>query len=378
MRSFKKIKIAIICNSYPTSKNKGNQIFIKNLVEQFDNDKIEPNVFYNKIFDIWGNANNKKDIFSNIIKYIFFFMGVLKLFLSIKKYKLLNPHGVIFSGFAAVIIKKFYHIPVFLHVHGGDLNLYEQSASYYQKIYDYSLLNSDLIIANSKSIKNKLIKLTKIKKNKIIILSPGVNYDIFHQLTPEEISKYQSIYNLDKHKIVLLFAGNAIKRKGLDILTEALKNLKKNELKEIFLLVCSDGPEINKAIAEIENLNIPDRSFKILNKVNQIDLNIFYNLATAFIFPSRDEPLGLVGIESIAAGTPVIGSNIGGIKEYINENNGFLFNPNKPDELTKIIRGIIKNPKKIDLISSNIDKKKSEHDIKVAVQKISNKILDYI
>ena len=86
----------------------------------------------------------------------------------------------------------------------------------------------------------------------------------------------------------------------------------------------------------------------------------------------------LVGIESIAAGTPVIGSNIGGIKEYINENNGFLFNPNKPDELTKIIRGIIKNPKKIDLISSNIDKKKSEHDIKVAVQKISNKILEYI
>ena len=119
------------------------------------------------------------------------------------------------------------------------------------------------------------------------------------------------------------------------------------------------------------------KSFKIFKKVSQQELNIFYNLADAFIFPSRDEPLGLVGIESIAAGTPVIGSDIGGIKEYINENNGILFNPNKPTELTTILKKIIKNPKIIHSISSNIDNVKSQHDIKISLQKITSKMLDY-
>ena len=47
-------------------------------------------------------------------------------------------------------------------------------------------------------------------------------------------------------------------------------------------------------------------------------LNILYNIADIFVFPSREEPLGLVGLEAIVSGTPVIGSNVGGIKEYIN------------------------------------------------------------
>ena len=134
----------------------------------------------------WGNANQKKDVFSNTIKYIFFSISVFKLFLNIKKYKILNPHGVIFSGFAAVIIKKFNDIPIFLHIHGGDLKRYEISGKFYKTIYNYTVLRSNLIIANSRNIKNRLIKLTNVKKDKIITISPGVNYEIFHKIDPEK------------------------------------------------------------------------------------------------------------------------------------------------------------------------------------------------
>lgn len=378
MNTSKKIKIAIICNSYPTKKNMGNQIFVKNLVDRFNRKIIEPEVFYNTIFDYWGSANLYKDIFSNSIKYIFFFSNVLRLFINIKKYKLLNPHGAIFSGFAAALIKKVYDIPVFLHIHGGDLNRYETSGKYYKKIYNYSVLNSDLIIANSKNIKDKLIELVKIKEDKIIILSPGVDYKVFHKITSKEVTAYHDSYNIVKEKLVLLFAGNAIKRKGLDILIKSLEMLNKDELDKIFLIICSDGPEINKSKLKIISLFSQNKSFKFFKKVSQKNLNIFYNLADAFIFPSRAEPLGLVGIESLAAGTPVIGSNIGGIREYINEYNGILFNPNKPDELATILKKLIKNPKIIDSLSSSIDNKKSQHDINISVQKISNRMLEYI
>ena len=95
-----------------------------------------------------------------------------------------------------------------------------------------------------------------------------------------------------------------------------------------------------------------------------------YNIATVFIFPSREEPLGLVGLESIACGTPVIGSNIGGIPEYINENNGLLFDPNEPKELASILSTILSDQKVILTFNNNIDKRKAEHDINITVKRL--------
>ena len=107
-----------------------------------------------------------------------------------------------------------------------------------------------------------------------------------------------------------------------------------------------------------------------LKKVEQPKLNILYNIATVFIFPSREEPLGLVGLESIACGTPVIGSNIGGIPEYINKRNGFLFDPNEPKELASIVSTILSDKKVIFSFNNNIDKTKAGHDINITVKRL--------
>ena len=66
----------------------------------------------------------------------------------------------------------------------------------------------------------------------------------------------------------------------------------------------------------------------------------FYKSVDLFIFPSenKSESLGLVGLEAMAASTPVIGSNIGGIATYINDGeNGFLFEPKNSMELANNI-----------------------------------------
>lgn len=107
-------------------------------------------------------------------------------------------------------------------------------------------------------------------------------------------------------------------------------------------------------------------------------MNILYNIADIFVFPSREEPLGLVGLEAIASGTPVIGSNVGGIKEYINNKNGFLFNPNKDSELTKLLSQIIQNPIELKRINKNIDKRQTSHDILISKNTYMNKVLEII
>ena len=78
-----------------------------------------------------------------------------RLIMKIKSYDLLNPHGVMPSGFVSVLIKRFFNIPVAIHIHGGDLNLYKSSNMIYKKIYDHAISNSDIVIVNSNNIKRK-------------------------------------------------------------------------------------------------------------------------------------------------------------------------------------------------------------------------------
>src|SRR5690606_20138570 len=108
------------------------------------------------------------------------------------------------------------------------------------------------------------------------------------------------------------------------------------------------------------------------NKVDQNILNEFYNCADIFVFPSREEPLGLVGIEAMAAGTIVIGSNVGGIKETITHGvNGFLFKSEDISELSHIIMQVYDNFSKVDLLKNNMTQVVSNHSITNSAYKIA-------
>ena len=365
-----KPKVAIVCNSYPTKKNETNQIFIKNLVIELKKQSITTDVYHNPVYNYWGNASNRKGIIANLIKYSFFIVGVSRLIIRIKSYNLLNPHGVMISGFITVLLKRFFNIPVALHIHGGDLNIYNSSSILYRKVYNNTISNSDIIVVNSNDIKNKVLKLTGVTPNKLIVISPGIDYEKFYRMDRQQIENHKKDFNIGNDKTVLLFAGNAIKRKGLDILVDALKLLRTVQLSKIHLIICSEGPELNKTKNKLQDIKGIKDSVIFLKKMDQSELRILYNIASIFIFPSRDEPLGLVGLEAIACGTPVIGSNIGGIPEYINKNNGMLFEVNKSKELAKRIGSIIEDPNIVQSLTKNIDKRESDHDISVSVKRL--------
>ena len=364
------IKVAIICNSYPTIKNNTNQIFIKNLVNELCKQSIKPDVYYNMIYDYWGNASNQKSVLANLLKYAVYFIGLLRLILRIKQYNVLNPHGVMISGYTAILLKRLFHLPVVLHIHGGDLNLYSTSSNLYKNIYNKTISESDKIIVNSNDIKSKVLNLTGVEKNKVKVVSPGISYNIFFPMADDKIINQKDSYHIDPNKVVLLFAGNAIKRKGLDILITALESLTKEQLSKITLIICSEGPEIINARDRLNQIPNLKQSTLFIKKVQQYELNILYNIATLFIFPSREEPLGLVGLEALACGTPVVGSNVGGIPEYVNNENGYLFDPNNPKELSKIIGSITDDPEIIKSLIKNLDNRRSHHDISISAKQL--------
>ena len=81
---------------------------------------------------------------------------------------------------------------------------------------------------------------------------------------------------------------------------------------------------------------------------SQNKISEWMNCSHLVVIPSREEGFGLVAVESLACGTPVISSDVGGLKEIINPGkNGYIFPSGQVNALSKIIENFIKNPKLI-------------------------------
>ena len=99
------------------------------------------------------------------------------------------------------------------------------------------MYSSDIVIVNSNDIKEKLLLYTRVNQEKVRVISPGINLKQFFPLPKNKIKNYRNKYLIDQNKIVLLFVGNAIKRKGLDILVDALSILTPEQQKKIELIL---------------------------------------------------------------------------------------------------------------------------------------------
>ena len=353
MKSNKLLTNLIICNSYPTKINPTAQTFIKNIKEQLEYRGINSYVYYNKIFDIWPNATNYKSIPANIIKYTIFILGLIPLCFKVHQFKTINPHGIIISGFIGAIFKKLLKKRLLTHIHGGDVNLYASKGTVYKILCDFTLKQSDVVIANSNDIRDKLIKTYSIQK-KIKKVYPGVNNEIFYKYDPDKKIIFKKTYSIPINKIVLLFIGNAIKRKGLDLFFYAIDKLSNEEIKKIHVVICSEGPELLKIKNEIIKRPQLKKIFTFIKKINQKKLPEIYALGDIFVFPSREEPLGLVGIEALACGLPVIASKVGGIEDYLIDGyNGIFFESKDIYQLSEIISRLINNPNFINELKLN-------------------------
>lgn len=354
------MKVAFLCNSYPTKANLFNQIFIKKMKDEMETLGIETVVSYNKIFDIWGNANKVKNPIANILKYLFYIYSVLLfLFKQKKSVNILFPQGIVFSTFVSILIKRICGLPVVSYIHGGDLNKHYEKSGIVSRIIKYSLDNSDFIVANSSDIFDKV---KTISSNKHVeVISPGVDLKIMRPLT--NLGELKIKHNIPNDRIILLLAGNAIKRKGFDIALQSLLNINRDYLGGLQVIFLTNGPE-RKNLEDFINSNNLDTHVSLKDKVGPEILNEYYNIADVFVFPSRQEPLGLVGLEAMASGTPVIGSNTGGITEFVENNKtGYLFEIDNPVDLAEKIELVIQNLDKYRSNKHKIIHKANEHSL---------------
>jgi glycosyltransferase involved in cell wall biosynthesis len=171
-----------------------------------------------------------------------------------------------------------------------------------------------------------------IPKNRIVYLPNSVDTNFFKP-------------GKNKEENLLLYVGRITELKGLHLLIEALKYLKKN-----VRLVIIGPPDWNtsyyqKLLNTFERENAKGKhKISYLGAMEQSEIVKWYQKASLFILPSFVEGFPVTVLEALSCGTPVVATNVGGIPEVIQNNEtGILIPPSNPVSLAKAIDHLLEN-----------------------------------
>lgn len=208
-----------------------------------------------------------------------------------------------------------YDIPLIVTAHGTDIIGYKKDTRFKGDV-NKVLNESSYIITVSKDNYNLINNLFNVK-DKSILIKNGYNSDVFY---PEKYDKKEVLKELGINKNydkVVSFVGKLTHIKGVDTLLKAASIYEKEE---ILTLVAGDGELRDELMKLKEKLNLKNVIF--LGNVNHDTLRKIYNIADVSIVTSRKEAFGLVAVEALACSVPVISTNVGGLKEIINDKVG--------------------------------------------------------
>lgn len=215
-----------------------------------------------------------------------------------------------------------------INVHGSDVLIHHKGLL--KRSNEKLLKQTDLLIVPSKHFEEIIKRVFPNFPQEYIYISPsgGIDTSIFY---PQNISRSNELLHLG-------FVSRIEDAKGWRTFLKALRLLALNDFK-FKASIIGTGSEV-KNLKEILVEYDLEKQVNYLGVLSQKELNTFYNNLDLFIFPTNaEESLGLVGLEAMACGIPVIGSKIAGLETFIKDKkNGLFFTPGDEKDLAEKIR----------------------------------------
>ena len=243
---------------------------------------------------------------------------------------IIHGHYLFPAGAAAVEVGNAHNIKTYVTAHGSDMFEVYKKQPFMRSTIKSVLKKADVVLTVSNALKHEIIA-TGVQgiANKTKLSWNSVDINKFSNKNNDSFKKENKL--LDKP--IVLFVGNLIKRKNVDSLLEA----KKIANSDYYLVVVGEGPLFKKLKKKAEEENIRD----VIFTGSRNDVEDIIPSADVLILPSFSESFGLVLIEALACGKPVIGSDVGGISEIINDDVGLLVNPNKISSIAQAIDKLV-------------------------------------
>ena len=247
------------------------------------------------------------------------------------KLEILHVHYAIPHAYAAYMAKqmlkeKGIDIKVVTTLHGTDITLVGSHPTYKQAV-EFSINKSDVVTTVSESLRKDTLRLFNISKE-IKVIYNFIDFEKYPEIHSEGCQR-NTIANENERIITHVSNLRPVKR-AVDVITVFYKIQKKIPSK---LLIVGEGPDRENIEHQAKELGILD---KVLFLGNSNEVNKLLCYSDLFLLPSETESFGLAALEAMAAKTPVISTNSGGLPEVnIQGVTGFLSNVGDTDDMAK-------------------------------------------
>lgn len=259
-----------------------------------------------------------------------------------------------YSHFGGILAKLNYGIPLVVTVHSLE-PLRPWKREQLGGGYDFTcwlerttLEMADAVIAVSEETKRDVNNLFHVAPEKMHVIYNGIDLDEYRPVTSKNALKRLGINPVEPY---ILFVGRITRQKGIIHLVNAIRHMNPG----FQVVLCAGAPDTAEIATEMKNaVSAAQRARpgviwieEMVDTKSKVEL---YSNAAAFVCPSIYEPFGIINLEAMACGTPVVASNVGGIKEVvIHGETGFLvsldqmkespFEATNPDRFSRDLAG---------------------------------------
>ena len=348
------MRIAFFTNCYKPLVN-GVVTSIASLKEAYERKGHETYVFAPQVEDY---VDQEKDIFRyksvNLTKKVKY---PLPIPLSFKAKKIITEfdpdiihlHHPFLVSIPATLYGEELGIPKILTLH----TQYEQYAYYaapippvitrevIKKIIFNLSYKIDCLTTPSASMK-KLAEIYGIK-NRIEVIPNALDLKLFRQKNETKGGEIKKRYHLKEEDKIILYVGRVAPEKNIDTLIKALEIVKRRGIKEAKLLIVGEGPAMEELKELVKSLQM-EKEVIFAGAVNYEEIRDYYQIAYLFAIASTAETFGMVIVEALASGIPVLAVKSPGAVDILTEGVDGLLVDNRVEKFAEALEKIIRDP----------------------------------
>ncbi len=266
----------------------------------------------------------------------------------------------IVGTFDTPITDYVHYIPLFGSLWPTKYFIEGAARKWMEKYYGWC----DAVTAPSETTKQKMLKWGF--KDNIQVVSNGIDTEKYNPKKTNPDLKKKICPNGEK---LILYVGRVTKEKRVYELLKITKILEKKI--KFKLLILGDGPDLINLRSIVRQLGLQDKIIMPGGYMPQEKLPEYYASADIFLTASTVETQGIVLLESLASGLPVVGANAEAIPEAIKDGkNGFLFDPEKPEKAADLAENLLKDENLRKKLSKNCPGSVKEHSIESVAVKL--------
>ena len=272
------------------------------------------------------------------------------------KFDVIHAHDWLVA-YAAKTIKDSYDLPLVSTIHateaGRNSGIHDETQRYINDTEWMLTYESTEVIVNSNFMKNDLQRLFGLPFEKINVVPNGINLNNFTNV--ERDYDFRRKYAADNEKIIL-FLGRLVYEKGVQHLISAMPKIlaSYNDAK---LVIVGKGGMLDDLKDQAENMGIANKVY-FAGYMDAKNVNKMYKASDISVFPSTYEPFGIVALEAMLAGNPVVVSDVGGLNEIVDHKvNGMKTYAGNPNSIADSIIELLHDQKLCDNLSKKAKQK---------------------